>query len=228
MTWSDPKVLPCAPRPVVAGRLGSTFSIDTALVPQLGGANVWTGSNDFSSATSFRLPPKPFFVNYKAANCLSGTVTSTFSAVSGAAPTAACALGHANTVLGVLQFGDSATNAVQDHFPLPPDWTGAFEIEVVWRAAQTTGNVVWSAQLACAGASQSADPTFGDAVTTTAATDGTANAMTMTTITSIPATGCTADKEVFFRFYRDGASASDTMTGDAELLSLRVGYYRAL
>lgn len=207
---------------------GSSLSIDTALVPQLGGGNVWTGSNDFSSAASFQLPPKLFFEDYSAATCVSGASASGLSAGSANGPAASCALGHANTVLGVLQFSDSALNAVQEHFSLPPGWTGTIEIRATWRAAQTTGNVVWGAQIACAGANESADPAFGSATLATVAPSAAANAITVTTIGSIPAVGCTAGKEVFFRYFRDGASGSDTMTGNAELISLRVGYFRGL
>jgi hypothetical protein len=207
---------------------GSMLSIDTALVPQLGGGNVWTGSNDFSSAASFQLPPKLFFENYSAATCVSGAPASGLSSASANGPSASCASGLANTVLGVLQFSDSALNAVQEHFSLPADWTGTIEIRATWRAAQTIGNVVWGAQIACAGANGSADPAFGNAALATVAANPAANTLTVTTIGSIPAVGCTAGKEVFFRYFRDGAAGPDTMTGNAELISLRVGYFRAL
>jgi hypothetical protein len=207
---------------------GATMAIDTALVPQLGGANIWTGSNDFSSASSFRLPPKQFFADYRAADCAGGTATSGLSWGTADAPSAACVLGHTNTVLGVLGFNDTALNAVQGHFSLPLDWTGSIEIRAVWRAGQAAGNVVWGAQAACAGPGESADPVFGEATLATAAASTTANSLSVTSLGPLQAPGCAAGKELFFRFYRDGASAQDTMSGNAELLSLRVAYQRAL
>ena len=207
---------------------GSSLSIDTALVPQLGGANIWTGNNDFSAASSLQLPPKRFYANFNAASCRAGVGLSELSLESTGAPLTACISGVGNTVVGILQFSDSATNAVQEHFFLPPDWTGAIGIQAVWRAAQTAGNVVWSAQMACAGPNESINLSLGAAATANAAANGTANAITVTAIDPIPAAGCSAGKEAFFRFYRDGAAASDSMSGNAELISLRVTYFRAL
>jgi hypothetical protein len=207
---------------------GASMSIDPALVPQLGGANVWTGSNDFSSAASFQMPPKLFFADYSAATCVSGASASRLSSGSANGPSASCAPGHANTVLGVLQFSDSALNAVQEHFSLPPGWTGTIEIRATWRAAQTVGNVAWGAQIACSGANESADPAFGSATLAAVAANATAGALTTTSLGPVQASGCAAGKELFFRFYRDGASPGDTMNGSADLISLRVTYYRAL
>ena len=207
---------------------GASMSIDTALVPQLGGANVWTGSNDFTSATSLRLPPKQFFAEYRAADCAGGAATSRLSSGGANQPVAACVSGHTNTVLGALKFGDWALNAVQGHFSLPEDWTGAIEVRAVWKAAEASGNVVWGAQAACAGQGESADPAFGAAALATVTANTTANALTTTVLGAVAAPGCAQGKELFFHLYRDGPSAADTMSGDAELVSVRVGYYRAL
>jgi hypothetical protein len=87
---------------------------------------------------------------------------------------------------------------------------------------------VWGAQLACAGVDEGADPVFGTATLATTAVSTTPNALMTTSLGPLQATGCAANKELFFRFYRNGASSEDTLSGNAELLSLRVVYYRAL
>ncbi len=207
---------------------GASVSIDTALVPQLGGANVWTGSNDFSSAASFRLPAKTFFAEYEAATCVNGTATSRLSSGGEYQPVASCVTGHTNTALGVLKFGHWAVNEVHGHLLLPEDWAGTLEVRALWRAEQASGNVVWGAQAACAGQGESADPAFGTPVLATVTANTTANTLAMTTLGPVPAQGCAAGEVLFFRLYRDGPSAGDTMGGDAHLVSVRVGYSRAL
>ncbi len=174
-----------------------------------------------------------FYHQYAAARCQGVTASTTFSLPSGsAAPAAACVTGANSpaTILGVLQFADSATQAVQDHFMLPSDWVSPIDLDITWRSAVADANrrVVWQVQTLCAGAGDIVDgPAWSTAQTVTATNRATANQISTTTLAGLTASGCAGGKELFFRLFRDPAQASDDLSATAELLAIRFVIRRA-
>lgn len=174
----------------------------------------------------------PFLVTYKAAVCQNATASLGFSTPATGAATAACMTGTA-LLYGVAQFPDgAATASVQDHFLLPADWTGSaaiLDLDGIWRTAATSGSVVWQIAAVCVGDAESGDPAaFNAATTTTEAAKGVANQFNAFSIPSITIIGCTAGKQLFYKFYRDPAHASDNLAATAELVSLRFTVRRVL
>jgi hypothetical protein len=123
-----------------------------------------------------------------------------------------------NTLLATCDFAAGVSQSIQDHFYLPPDWTGAIDVVLEWRAAATTGNVTWQMQTAGIAANGGFDPAFNSANTVTTNANGTTNLATYSSITALTLTGITADSEFVWKLSR---SASDTMSGAAQLLSIR-------
>ncbi|MEQ1876815.1 MAG: hypothetical protein ABL958_09215, partial [Bdellovibrionia bacterium] len=170
----------------------------------------------------------PVKINYKAAVCQNATASLGFSTPTTNAAVAACVTGP-TTQYGVAQFADGAsTLSVQDHFTLPSDWTGSIDISGKWRSSTTTNNVVWQVATICVADGETADPAFNTASTVTDAAKGTANQTNDFSISGITATGCAAGEELYFKFFRDPANASDNHAGTAELLSLTFTLRRAM
>lgn len=163
---------------------------------------------------------------YLAAKCFGGTAAIGTGYPSSGAPVAACVTGS-NTSYGVLQFSDSSTQSIQDHFSLPAGWNGQLEAELRWRTTATSGNVVWQIQTSCSAAGESGDPSWNAASTVTQAAQGTANRLAFAALASVTVTGCAAGEELWWRVLRDPAHASDTIGATAELLSVRFSLRRS-
>ena len=168
-----------------------------------------------------------FYQQYVAAKCQGMGASPPFSLpVGNAAPTPACVTG-ANSpavVLGVLQFSDGAAQSVQDHFALPPDWTGNIDLDIVWRSQVADGNrhAVWQVQTMCAGDGQTVDGNAWNALQSVTSTNkAVANQVTTATLSTVSTGGCVAGKELYFRLLRDPAHAADELGATAELLSIR-------
>lgn len=137
---------------------------------------------------------------------------------------------------GTLAFAENSTantsNSVQGAFPLPSDWSGSTNGMVVvvrWRAASTSGNVLWQIQSQCVAAG-GVPGNFGSpqAFTASAAAGVTLQwtLATKTFTTSDLLSGCTADNLFMFRLFRDATNAADTMTGAAELVTASFKIFR--
>lgn len=159
-----------------------------------------------------------------------GTATATCSLPSSGAPTATAAA-SSTALVGDLAFSGSATNTWECHFPLPHDWASAstFDVRYVWRAASTTGNVVWTSKwgVVAAGATL-AGMTYGNTTSVTSAAQGTTLQLQTAASTGISVTGAAADGELFVQVSRAGGTGSDTMSGSAELIAVRVILRRTL
>jgi hypothetical protein len=158
------------------------------------------------------------FKEYKAARCQNTVAGAGFSTPSTGAPVPACVTGS-NVLAAVLQFEDTATETVQDHFRYPASIT-AVALTIKWRTSVTSGNVVWQLATACVADAETVDPSWNTAQTVTDAAKGTTLQTNDATISSVTTTGCAAGEEMFFRFFRDPAHASDTLGATAELISL--------
>jgi hypothetical protein len=136
------------------------------------------------------------------------------------APTATCSAGTTNTDMmrGVADFPDSDGDySVQSAFPLPPDFTGTVDAYFKWRAAATSGNVVWQIQTICTADAEVDDTAWNTASTVTDAAKGTTLQMNDASITSITTTGCAAGEIMHVRVLRNRTNGSDTITGVVSL-----------
>ena len=163
-----------------------------------------------------------FHIFFKAAITQNAKPTLGFSTSTTNNPTPASY--GSNQAMGIAQFANSAQ--VYDHLVLPEDWVAPIDLEIYWKSAAITGNVVWQIETAGATTGGSTDPTFNAAQTVTTAAQGTTNTLNVSTITGLTTTGLVAGKEFFFRFSR---AATDTLaSGTADLLSLKFTIRRTL
>jgi len=170
----------------------------------------------------------PALFVYKAAVCQNTTASLGFSTPTTNPAVAACVTGT-NTQYGVAQFADGANSlSVQDHFTLPGDFTGNIDVDGYWRTSATTGNVVWQVSTICVADAETGDPAFNTASTVTETAKGTTLQFNSFSMTSITITGCAANEEMFFKFFRDPANASDTLAATADLIALRFKVRRAM
>jgi hypothetical protein len=162
------------------------------------------------------------YITFGAAICQDATAGTAFSTPTTNAPTAACVTGT-NSKYGVLKFNADTDQSFQGGFRTIPEWTGAIDVLFVWRAAAVTGNAVWAIDTACVADGETGDPAWNVAAgSVTDAAKGTTLQWNDASAASITITGCAANEEFLFRGYRDADNgASDTMTGDADLIKLR-------
>jgi len=160
----------------------------------------------------------PVYFTYKAAVCQNTASSLGFSTPTSNAPTAACVTGT-NSQYAVAEFDADTDESVQDHFGLSASWTGNIDLTIKWRIAATTGDVVWAVQTACVADGESLDPAWNTASTVTDTAQGTTLRMNSATMSAVTVTGCAAGEELFFRLYRDANNGSDTVAGDAFMVS---------
>lgn len=161
--------------------------------------------------------PKEFL----AAKCQSGTAGAGSSLPATLVPNPVCISGT-NVLSGELEFPDSdGEYSIQDRFKL--DTTAlatAINLNIKWRAAATSGNVVWQLAGICVADAETLDPSFATAQTVTDTAKGTTLQVNDAQIATLTVTSCAAGETYFFRFFRDRTHASDTITGIVKLLSL--------
>ena len=129
--------------------------------------------------------------------------------------------------LKTLDFDPSTDENAQFTIAFPKAWDPSQLImyQVFWTANSTnTGNCIWNLKGVAIANDDAIDTAFGTAVAITDAHSGTANDLNVTaqsgsvTIAGSPA----ADEDVFFNISRDANDASDTFTGDAKLLGIKI------
>jgi hypothetical protein len=127
-----------------------------------------------------------------------------------------------NIVEAVLPFADS--NAAQlPAIMLPPDWTGAVDVSVVFYDASTSGTVIFSIATMCGSVNGSAidDQTFnGTQAMNTITLSTPANAQWLASKTNITTSGCSATNPLVLKLTR----ATDTAVGVANVKGLFVTY----
>lgn len=178
-------------------------------------AVVLAGTSTFSVAAGL-----PFNLLYKAAVCQGPNSSLGFSGFAASTPTAAC-VNTSSSSFGVAQFTDNgSTQAVQDHFTLPSDWTGSVDANIVWRSTATSGNVVWKLKTSCVADGEVANTSWNPQSTVTDAAKGTTLQFNTASITGVSTSNCAAGEEMFFQFDRDPGHASDTLASAGELITL--------
>ncbi len=158
-----------------------------------------------------------------AANCQGATAALGFASPSSGAPTAVCVTGT-NTIYGVAQFSDTATQSVQGHFPLPPDWAGNINLDARWRSNTAAGSVVWQVQTVCVADAETGDPAWNAAQKLTDVSKAVAyqfNDAAIDAAAPLTTTGCAAGEDLMFKFFRDPVDAGDTLAATAELIWIR-------
>lgn len=129
--------------------------------------------------------------------------------------------------VSTLDFDDSTDEYAHFQIQMPKSWDeGTLIAQFVWRTTATSGNCIWAIQAVAFANSDALDTAFGTAVTVTDAAEATAGDVIITDETSAMTVDGSpgAEEYVAFRVYRDANNGSDTMTGDAQLLGLKLHY----
>jgi hypothetical protein len=126
--------------------------------------------------------------------------------------------------IAVLDFNDTTVqNAVfLDVIPQFAILTSGLKIRLIWTAATaTTGDCVWQVALERMTADIDAD-SFDTAASATATTSGTSGIPNYTEITLTTIDSVAAGDGFRLKVTRNATSASDTMTGNSELIAVEV------
>ena len=130
--------------------------------------------------------------------------------------------------LKVLDFDASTNEYAQFAIAMPKSWNlGTVTYQVFWTPSTTnTGNCIFGLQGVSCTEGDTADVVFGTAQEVTDAGIGTVEDVQMTSASSaMTIAGSPADDDyTFFQVYRDAADGSDTFTGDARLLGIKLFY----
>ena len=130
--------------------------------------------------------------------------------------------------LKVLDFDASTAEYAQFAIAMPKSWNlGTVTFQAFWSPSNTnTGNCIFGLQGVGVANDDTADVVFGTAVEVTDAGTGTVEDVLVTPVSgAITIAGTPADDDyTFFQVYRDAADGSDTFTGDARLLGIKLFY----
>ena len=130
--------------------------------------------------------------------------------------------------LKVFDFDASTAQYTQFTVAMPKSWNeGTVTYQVYWSPSTTnTGNCIFGLQgVACAD-SDTIDVAYGTAIEVTDAGIGTVEDQQITsessamTVAGSPAAG----EQTYFQLYRDAADGSDTFTGEARVLGVKIFY----
>jgi hypothetical protein len=130
--------------------------------------------------------------------------------------------------LKVLDFDASTAEYSQFSIAMPKSWNlGTVTYQVFWSPGNTnTGNCIFGLQGVSCTEGDTADVVFGTAQEVTDAGIGTIEDVQMSSASSaMTIAGSPADDDyTFFQLYRDAADGSDTFTGDARVLGIKLFY----
>ena len=130
--------------------------------------------------------------------------------------------------LKVLDFDAGTAEYAQFAIAMPKSWNlGTVTFQVFWTPSSTnTGNAIFGLQGLATTEGDTADAVFGTAQEVTDAGIGTIEDVQMTSVSSaITIAGSPADDDqTFFQLYRDAADGSDTFTGDARVMGIKLFY----
>jgi len=128
----------------------------------------------------------------------------------------------------VLDFDASTAEYAQFAVAMPKSWNlGTVTFQAWWTPSNTnTGNCIFGLQGVSCSDSDTADVVFGTAQEVTDAGIGTVEDVQVTgTSSAMTIAGSPADNDMtFFQVYRDAADGSDTFTGDARLIGIKMYY----
>ena len=130
--------------------------------------------------------------------------------------------------LKVLDFDAGTAEYAQFSIAMPKSWNlGTVTFQAFWTPSSTnTGNCIFGLQGVSCTEGDTADVVFGTAAEVTDAGIGTVEDVQMTAVSgAVTIAGSPADDDyTFFQVYRDAADGSDTFTGDARLLGIKLFY----
>jgi hypothetical protein len=130
--------------------------------------------------------------------------------------------------LKVLDFDPGTAEYAQFSIAMPKSWNlGTVTFQAFWTPSTTnTGNCIFGLQGVSCTEGDTADVVFGTAQEVTDAGIGTVEDVQMTAVSSaMTIAGSPADDDyTFFQVYRDAADGSDTFTGDARLMGIKLFY----
>jgi len=128
--------------------------------------------------------------------------------------------------LKVLDFDAGTAEYAQFAIAMPKSWDlGTVTYQVFWSPGNTnTGNCIFGLQGVSCTEGDTADVAFGTAVEVTDAGIGTVEDVQMTAESgAVTIAGSPADNDqTFFQLYRDAADGSDTFSGDARVLGIKL------
>ena len=153
-----------------------------------------------------------------------------WDALASNAPTAVCSAGSTETTLlrCTADFPDSDGDfSLQQPILFPADWTGNIDLKFLWKAAATSGDVVWQAALVCRADGEVDDAAFNTANTVTDTVKGTTLQLNTASIAAMTTTGCAAGELAHLKVFRNRTNASDTITGTVSLVGVEVTARRA-
>lgn len=164
----------------------------------------------------------PVTIFVPAANCdLGGAATIFRRAVGAVGPSPVCRAGT-NINGAELEFDAASTESGQIPMGIVPASYSSISLRFIWRAAATTGNVVWCAQTASVAVGAGGDPAWNTEQCVTDAAQGTTLFDNDASISSLTTTGFSAASRWMLNLYRKGADGSDTMTGKGLLIGIVV------
>jgi len=130
--------------------------------------------------------------------------------------------------LKVLDFDPGTAEYAQFSIAMPKSWNlGTVTYQVFWSPSNTnTDNCIFGLQGVSCTEGDTADVVFGTAAEVTDAGIGTVEDVQMTAVSgAVTIAGSPADDDyTFFQLYRDAADGSDTFSGDARVLGIKLFY----
>ena len=125
----------------------------------------------------------------------------------------------------VLDFDASTAEYAQFSVGFPKSWNaGTVTYQVYWTPSSTnTGDCIFGLQGVSCGDSDTIDVAFGTGVEVTDAGIGTVEDQQITSESgAVTITNAADGEQTYFQLYRDAADGSDTFTGDARVLGIRL------
>jgi len=202
-----------------------------------------TLSNDLSASSTNTLTNKTYDVEatgnvftvektayYRPAVCQNNVASLGVTAPTTDPGVAVCANSGTYAQYGAVQFANSGSHSIQDHFHLPGSaaeggvWTGVIDASGSWWSSGTSGVVFFQLSTVCVADNELVDQAWNTPSTVAETVKGTGSLLNVFTISSITVTGCAAGEELFWRLLRDTDDASDTSANSAYLLSLNFTY----
>ena len=126
-----------------------------------------------------------------------------------------------------IAFDDSTQEHACFDIQMPKGWNeGTLVCQFIWYTSATSGDCIWGIQAVAVADDDAQDAAYGTAVEVTDTAKGTANDATITAETSAMTVSGSpgAEELVQFKVYRKAADGSDTMTGDAKLVGVKIHY----
>lgn len=130
-------------------------------------------------------------------------------------------------MLSYLAYDDSTQEHACFAIQMPKGWNESTLVcQFVWKCGATTGNVIWGIQAGALANDDALDAALGTAQEVTDAAGTAADDCMISSETSAMTVAGSpgAEEYVVFKVYRKAADGSDTLSGDAELLGVKIHY----